>query len=279
MERSGLSANVARPSLDRGAAKPALAIPRPTHRLTRASAYIVLILGWQALAIVIDKPFILPSPLLVLQEMVDIVVSGLFLGHFLTTIIRLFIGFAIALVLGTAIGIAMGRSDYWREFFGDYIMLTLTTPGLVFALICAMIFGLSPLGPIVAIILTAMPHVTVNVHEGVRAIPRDLLDMAKVYEVSPRARLRHVLVPAVAPYLFTAVRYGFAIAWKITALTELFGSAAGVGFQIRTEYLVFSMRGVLAWTLFLVIFALVIDRFVLMRLEREFFRWRRQAFG
>jgi len=191
-----------------------------------------------------------------------------FWEHFLTTIVRLSVGFAIAFVLGTTIGIAMGRSEYWREFFGDYIMLTLTTPGLVFALICAMIFGLSPFGPIIAIILTAMPHVTVNVQEGVRAIPRELLDMAKVYEISPATRLRHVLIPAVAPYLFTAVRYGFAIAWKITALTELF----------RTEYLVFSMRGVLAWTLFLVVFALVIERFVLMRVERNFFRWRRQAF-
>lgn len=256
-----------------------MAIPRSSYRLSRISAYAVLILGWQALSTFAFPPYILPSPVLVLQEMADIVVSGLFLGHFVTTILRLFIGFAIAFVLGTAIGIAMGRSAYWREFFGDYIMLTLTTPGLVFALICAMLFGLSPLGPIVAIILTAMPHVTINVNEGVRAIPRDLLDMARVYDVSRAARLRGILIPAVAPYLFTAVRYGFAIAWKITALTELFGSAAGVGFQIRTEYLVFSMRGVLAWTLFLVVFALIIERVVLMRFERNFFRWRRQAFA
>jgi NitT/TauT family transport system permease protein len=274
-----LSANAARPSIDRGVATTALAIPRPSHLRSRLLAYGVLMLGWQALSTFVFPPFILPSPLVVLQEMADIVASGVLWEHFLTTLIRLAIGFAIAFVLGAAIGIAMGRSAYWREFFGDYIMLTLTTPGLVFALICAMVFGLSPLGPIVAIILTALPHVTVNVHEGVRAIPRELLDMATVYNVNPRARLRHVLIPAVAPYLFTAVRYGFAIAWKITALTELFGSSAGVGFQIRTEYLVFSMRGVLAWTLFLVAFALIIERFVLVRMERDFFRWRRQAFG
>jgi NitT/TauT family transport system permease protein len=124
-----------------------------------------------------------------------------------------------------------------------------------------------------------MPHVTVNVYEGVRAIPRDLLDMAQVYQVVRAKRIREVVVPAVAPYLFTAVRYGFAISWKITALTELFGSASGVGFQIRTEFLLFSMRGVLAWTLFLVIFAIIMERFVLMRLERRFFRWRRAAFS
>lgn len=275
-----MSANAARPSIERSPPRKAIpALPHASsHRLSRMLGYALFFVGWQALATYAFPPYILPSPLTVLQEMVEIVALGLFYEHFLTTISRLFVGFAIAFVLGTAIGIAMGRSEYWREFFGDYIMLTLTTPGLVFALICAMFFGLSPLGPIIAIILTAMPHVTVNVHEGVRAIPRDLLDMAKAYEVSPAARLRHVLIPAVAPYLAAATRYGFAIAWKITALTELFGSAAGVGFQIRTEFLVFSMRGVLAWTLFLVVFALIVERFVLMRIERNFFRWRRQAF-
>ena len=50
------------------------------------------------------------------------------------TLRHLAIGFTIAFVIGTAIGIAMGRSAYWDAFFRDYVMLTLTTPGLVFAL-------------------------------------------------------------------------------------------------------------------------------------------------
>ena len=139
------------------------------------------------------------------------------------TIKHLVIGFSIAFVLGTTVGIMMGRSAYWDGFFRDYVMLTLTTPGLVFALIAVMIFGLSTWGPIVAIVLTTLPHVTINVVEGVRAIPRDLSDMATAFGVSRSTQVRSIILPAVAPFLFTAARYGFAIAWKITALTELFG--------------------------------------------------------
>ena len=160
----------------------------------------------------------------------EILGSGDFWENFWATVKHLIIGFTIAFVLGTALGIAMGRSPYWNGFFRDYVMVTLTMPGLIFALIAVMIFGLSALGPIVAIVLTSMPHITVNVVEGVRAIPRDLLDMATAYGVDRRTRLRSVIFPALAPYLFTAVRYGFAIAWKITALTELFGGADGVGY-------------------------------------------------
>ncbi len=244
----------------------------------RIAGYVLFIGSWQLLSTFVFEPFQLPPPLDVVREMWEILGSGDFWENFWATVKHLIIGFTIAFVLGTALGIAMGRSPYWNGFFRDYVMVTLTMPGLIFALIAVMIFGLSALGPIVAIVLTSMPHITVNVVEGVRAIPRDLLDMATAYGVDRRTRLRSVIFPALAPYLFTAVRYGFAIAWKITALTELFGGADGVGIQIRVEFQFFNITGVVAWAFFLVAFALIMERLVLTRLEERFFRWRPKAF-
>jgi NitT/TauT family transport system permease protein len=249
------------------------------HLPWRIAGYVLFVGTWQLLAMYVFEPFILPAPTVVLADMWAILRGGDFWPNFLATIKHLAIGFTLAYLLGAVIGIAMGRSQYWDAFFRDYIMLTLTTPGLVFALICVMIFGLSTLAPIVAIVLTSMPHVTVNVVEGVRAIPRDLIDMAAAYGVGRRAQLRHIVIPAVAPFLFTAVRFGFAIAWKITALTELFGGADGVGIQIRVQFEVFHTPGVLAWAFFLVGLSLIIERLILQRLERRFFRWRPKAFG
>lgn len=235
--------------------------------------------AWQLLSTFVFEPFVLPGPLEIVREMWDILRGGDFWTNLWATTKHLAIGFVLAYTIGTTVGVAMGRSAYWDGFFRDYVMLTLTTPGLVFALICVMIFGLSATGPIVAIVLTSFPHVTVNVVEGVRAIPRELLDMATAYGVDRRTQLRHILLPALAPFLFTAVRYGFAIAWKITALTELFGGADGVGIQIRVEFQFFNVAGVLGWALFLVGLALITERLVLQRLERHFFRWRPRAFG
>jgi NitT/TauT family transport system permease protein len=251
---------------------------RQRYLLWRIGGYVLFIGAW-AFVSSLTEPYILPSPLEVLRKMVEVVGRDDFWVNVSATLRHLAIGFTIAFVIGTAIGIAMGRSAYWDGFFRDYVMLTLTTPGLVFALICVMIFGLSTLAPIVAIVLTSFPHVTVNVVEGVRAIPRDLMDMATAYGVDRRTRIRNIVLPAIAPFLFTAIRYGFAIAWKITALTELFGQTDGVGIQIRVEFLFFDIAGVLAWAFFLVGFALVMERLVLQRLERRFFRWRPKAYG
>lgn len=251
---------------------------RQRYLLWRIAGYVLFVGAW-ALVSSLTEPYILPSPLEVLREMGEVVRRDDFWINVFATLRHLAIGFTIAFVLGTVIGIAMGRSPYWDGFFRDYVMLTLTTPGLVFALICVMIFGLSTLAPIVAIVLTSFPHITVNVVEGVRAIPRDLMDMATAYGVDRRTRIRNIVLPAIAPFLFTAIRYGFAIAWKITALTELFGQTDGVGIQIRVEFLFFDIAGVLAWAFFLVGFALVMERLVLQRLERRFFRWRPKAFA
>lgn len=252
---------------------------RKRYLLWRIGGYALFVGTWQLLSTHVFERYILPAPTVILGEMREQLQRDDFWSNFSATLEHLFIGFAIAFLLGTVLGVLMGRSRYWNAFFSDYVMLTLTTPGLVFALICLMIFGLSTAAPIFAIVLTAMPHVTVNVVEGVRAIPRELLDMARAYGVDDRTRVQHIILPAVAPYLFTAVRFGFAIAWKITALTELFGGKEGVGIQIRVKYELFNVAGVLAWSFFLVAFALIMERFVLQRLERRFFRWRVQAYG
>lgn len=255
-----------------------MARARPRYRLWRLAGYVLFVGAWALLSEFVFEPYVLPSPVAIVREMWAILWSGDFWTNLWSTTKQLAIGFTLAFLIGTTIGIAMGRSRYWDGFFHDYVMLTLTTPGLVFALICVMIFGLAPIGPVVAIVLTSFPHITVNVVEGVRAIPRDLLDMATAYGADRPTRVRHVILPAVAPYLFTAVRYGFAIAWKITALTELFGGADGVGIQIRVEFQFFNTAGVLAWAFFLVGLALITERVVLQRLEERFFRWRPRAF-
>ncbi len=251
----------------------------------RLAGYVLFIGIWFGLSAFVFQPdtagelTLLPTPITVLKEMWEALGRDDFWVNVFATLQHLAIGFTLAFVMGTTIGIAMGRSTYWDGFFRDYVMLTLTTPGLVFALICVMIFGLAPVGPIVAIVLTSFAHITVNVVEGVRAIPRDLMDMATAYGVPRSTRIRNIVLPAVAPFLFTAIRYGFAIAWKITALTELFGRTDGVGIQIRTAFDFFDIGAVLAWAFFLVGFALVMERLVLQRLERRFFRWRPKAFA
>lgn len=243
----------------------------------RIAGYAAFLGFWTWASGTLVDAFLLPTPLTILRTMGDIITSGEFLFHFGSTMRKIAIGYSITFVLGATIGILM-RRPWLDAFFRDWVMAALTMPGLVFALVAAMIFGFSPLGPIVAIIVTSLPFVVVNVAEGAKAIPDDLMDMASSFGVEPRRRTRHVVIPFLAPYLFTALRYGFSIAWKIATLTEVFGSSSGIGFMMRREFQTFSMAGMLSWIFFFVAFALFLE-VLLQRGIQRFFRWRPETAG
>lgn len=243
----------------------------------RLAGYAFFLGLWQFVSTFLVDEFIVPPPGVILREMAGIVASGEVWTHFAVTVRTIGIGFVLGYALGTVLGLLIGRSRWWEAFLGDWVMATLTTPGLVFALVTAMIFGLSPVGPVVAVVVTSFSYVTVNVVEGVRAVPKDLVDMASAFDRSRWQVVRHVYLPFLAPYLLTATRYGFSISWKIATLAEVIVGTAGIGFMMRRTFQEFSMAGFLSWVLLFFAFALFLERAVLQRLMRHVLRWRPQV--
>lgn len=247
----------------------------------RVRALVGLIVGaggfllvWTLLSEFVVGEFLLPPPAEVGREMWHIVISGAFVRHFVPTITRLGYGFGLALVLGFPIGYLMGTSRYWRAFFHDMVMVAGSIPGITYAVMALVVFGISVLGPVISVGLVSMPYVAINVAEGLDSVDRRLVQMSDAFGRARPTIVRHVLIPSVAPFAFAGVRLSFALAWKVEQLTEVFGSSSGVGFQIRKEFEDFSIPGTLAWVLLFIIFMILVERFILVRLERYLFRWR-----
>jgi NitT/TauT family transport system permease protein len=238
-----------------------------------AAGWVAMLAVWQVASDVLS-PTVLPSPARVGAEMWEIIESGDFFEDFLASVGKTFAGFGVAALFGAPIGYLMGRSTYWRGFFHDGVTVAGTIPALVYAVMSLIIFGLSDMGPILAVALVSAPYVAINVAEGIRGVDRSLVTMSKAFGRSQRQIRREVFVPTIVPFVFAAVRMSFAVAWKVEALTEVFGGSSGVGFQIRTQYQLFSIRGVLAWMLLFIAFMLVIERLVLRRLENRVLAWR-----
>jgi NitT/TauT family transport system permease protein len=217
---------------------------------------------------------LLPDPLTVGSQIGEIIQSGAFVGHFQSSILKVFAGFGLAVLVGTPIGYGMGRSRYWKAFFHDPVLVAGSVPGTTYAVMALVIFGISFFGPVLAVALISMPYVAINVAEGIEGVDQKLIQMSRVFRRSERHILRHVLIPSIMPFAFAGVRLSFALAWKVEQLTEVFGSSSGVGFMIRKEFEDFSVTGVLAWVLLFIGFMLLIERFVLVQLERHLFRWR-----
>lgn len=229
---------------------------------------------WTLLSDLVVGEFLLPPPLEIGREMWDIARSGAFVTNFVPTISRLAWGFAVALLVGFPIGYLMGTGRYWRAFFHDMVMVAGSIPGITYAVMALVVFGISELGPVLSVGFVSMPYVAINVAEGLDSVDRRFIQMSEAYGRRRSAVVRHVFVPSVMPFAFAGIRLSFALAWKVEQLTEVFGSSKGVGFQIRHEFEDFSIPGMLAWVMAFIAFMLLLERFLLVRIERFLFRWR-----
>jgi NitT/TauT family transport system permease protein len=242
--------------------------------LTLRLISLVFLVGiWGLIAAAADSPM-LPGPAMVAQSMFDHAVNGELLYHVGVTLRRVAIAFVVAMIIGTAIGLFMGRQRQVDLLFDGWLVLGLNVPALVVMILCYIWFGLTDVAAIVAVAINKIPLVVVTVREGARALSRDLLQVAQVYKLSWRKTLFKVYLPQLYPYLMAAARSGLALIWKIVLVVELLGRSDGVGFQLSVYFQFFDITSILAYTLAFVGVVLFIEMAMIRPLEVRLTRWR-----
>ena len=187
---------------------------------------------------------------------------------------RVLVGFSLAMFLSLLVGIVMGTSTAGERYFGPMVVIGLTVPGLIWALISVMIFGLSELTAYFAVTVTIFPMLVITIWGAVKSMDRDLIDMSTVLRLKPWTKVQAVILPQLVPSIFSATRYGLGLAWKIVVVVELFGASSGIGYQINRAYQLFSLELVLAWTALFVVVMLGIEHLIVNPLERRLTAWR-----
>lgn len=191
------------------------------------------------------------------------------------TMERVLAGLVLSMLIGAAIGLAMGLRRSVGSFLDSWIMVLLTFPAISWAFISILWFGLSDIAPIFTIVLIVFPYVTMNVWEGTKAMDKELTDMATVFRANRFLLLRKVLIPQLMPYLFSSLRISFALSWKIALVSEAFGASRGVGKELMYWFQGIRADMMLAWGVSFMILMVLIDAIVLRRWEKQVFSWRR----
>ena len=219
-------------------------------------------------------PRLLPDPQTVIAAIVHEARSGALWLNLGATLIRVIVAFAIAMALGTVLGLAMGRSRVADRLGDPWLVVLLNLPALVIIVLAYIWAGLTETAAITAVALNKLPIATVTVREGARSLDSSLDDMAQVFRMSPWVRLRHVVLPQLAPYLAAAARAGLSLVWKIVLIVELLGRPNGVGFEIGVAFQLFDVTKILAYALAFCAVMLAIETFLVQPIERHVSRWR-----
>jgi NitT/TauT family transport system permease protein len=237
-------------------------------------SFVVLLAVWQSVASYLHN-HTLPTPYAVALVFWQAIVSGQLPYHLGVTMLRLVVSFSIAMLLGCAIGIALGRNKALNAFFDNWLVIFLNIPALVTIILCYVWFGLIEPAAILAVVINKLPNVIVTIREGTRALDTDLMDMARCYHFSKIKTLRHVILPQLQPFLMGATRSGLALIWKIILVVELLGRSNGMGYQLHLFFQMFDVASILAYTIAFVAVIQLIEVLILKPLDKQALRWRR----
>lgn len=235
---------------------------------------LVLLAVWQLLAVYLNSNN-LPAPLVVGNVFWQGCLSGQIPYHLGVTLLRLIVSFSIAMLLGCAIGIVLGRNKKLDAFFDNWLIIFLSIPALVTIILCYVWFGLTESAAILAVVINKLPNVIVTIREGARALDQDLLEMARSYRFGKRKTLLHVVWPQLYPYIMGATRSGLALVWKIILVVELLGRSNGMGYQLHLFFQLFDVASILAYTIAFVAVIQMLELLVLKPLDTKAQRWRR----
>ena len=219
-------------------------------------------------------PRLLPSPASTVNEAIRLVTDGTFFFHMVQSLRRVFVGSVIAMFFSIGVGIYMGTVVMGERFFQPLVVLGLTIPGLMWALIAVMLFGINEFSPYFAVTVTIFPMLVINIWAGVKSLDKELMDMSHVFHFTKWMKISQVILPQLVPNIFAATRYGLGLAWKVVVVVEMFGTSNGVGYQVMKSYQVFNMEGVIAWTLTFVVAMIVIEYGIINFAERRLTAWR-----
>jgi len=216
----------------------------------------------------------LPSPQTVLTAMLVEARSGELFFHLGATLARVCLAFVLAMAVGTAIGLLMGRHVLADRLGDPWLVVLLNLPALVIIVLAYVWGGLTETAAILAVAINKVPNAIVTIREGARALDPGLDDVVRVFALSRWKALRHVVIPQLAPYVAAAARSGLSLVWKIVLVVELLGRPNGVGFEIGVAFQLFDVTRILAYALAFVAVVLAIEILLVQPFERRASRWR-----
>jgi NitT/TauT family transport system permease protein len=242
--------------------------------LLRLLSLVALIAVW-TVAAALAQSRLLPGPLATGAATLAEIRSGELPFQMACTLGRVIASFTIAMVLGTIIGFAMGRSKTADRLADSWLIVLINMPALVVIIFAYIWIGLNETAAILAVAVNKLPNVIVVMREGARALDPDMDEMAKTFRFIGWKRIRHVVAPQLAPYLAASSRSGLSIVWKIVLVVELIGRPNGVGFVLGSAFSLFDMTRILSYSICFIALMLMIESLLVQPLERRANRWRR----
>ncbi|MBB6048864.1 ABC transporter permease [Armatimonas rosea] len=240
-------------------------------RLARLGFYALLALAWWgAAALHLWPPYLLPSPGEVGTFLLSALKDGSLVSALLTSLGRAGLGYAISLVLGTALGLLLARSKLADATLGSAVTGLQSLPSICWFPLALLWFGLTEKSVLFVVVMGALFAITLAVRSGVRGLPPLWLKAAQMLGATGVTLWSRVLLPAILPAFLSGMRQGWAFAWRSLMAAELLSQSLkiGVGHLLSTGRDLNDMPMVLGMVGIILLLGVAVDFVVFVPLER-----------
>lgn len=235
---------------------------------------ILVLLGiWEAASVFADARFWVSRPTLILERIIEMIGTGELFKHLFATLTEAGLGLALAGLVGIPVGIAMERFPHVAKLVEPIIMGIYGLPRVALAPLFILWTGIGLASKVLLSFSMVVFVFLMNVSEGVRSIDKDMLDLMSTMRAKRSFVMRMVVLPAIVPWILTAVRIGIGLSLIGSVVAELVGSNRGLGWYIQKSGGQLDTTGVFAGLIILMIVAMAAN-FLIVAAERRLLRWR-----
>ena len=233
------------------------------------------LLVWQLVALLIHNDILLASPLQTAWVLLHSAITSGFWASVGFTLLRIMLGFVVALVLALALGALAWRWPWLGSMLGPAVTFMKSVPIVCFIVMLLIWFGARWVA-FAAVLLVAFPAIYFAVLEALGQRDQKLHEMLQVFRVSPGRKLASFYWPTILPFLQAASKVAVGMSWKSGVAAELIGLPLGsIGANIYQAKILLESADIFAWTFVVVVLGILSERGFLWLLRRsEGWAWR-----
>jgi NitT/TauT family transport system permease protein len=229
------------------------------------------VVAWEVAGHLMHFSFLPPLSRVVLRT-IELIASGQILGPLAASMVSLFIGYGLAVVVGVVLGLLMGRYRTIEHLVDPYINALMGVPKLALVPVFYAIFGLNRMVQVVIVFLAAFFVIVINAMRGMQTVDPAYIEMARSFGAREDQLFWKILLPASLPLTLAGIRVAMSRAIKGMIRGEMVITLFGLGALLRKFGSRFDAESVFAVTLVVVAVALICS-FIVDSIEKRLLRW------
>jgi NitT/TauT family transport system permease protein len=220
------------------------------------------IMLWSLAAILVNNSLLLPAPWTVAMSLFTLMTTGQFYLAVLMTVVRVILGFILAMVIGSLFAVLSYRFNIFNEFIKPVIDLLKAVPVACF-IIMVLVWFKADRAVIVTSILVIMPIVYSNIYEGLSSMDKQLLEIAGLYKVSLKDRIRFLYLKSLKPFIDTTVSVCLGTGYKSLIAAEIIAlPALSIGKGIYNSKIYLETSNLFAYAIVIVLISYLSERMI-----------------